>query len=99
MHSLLHMGMCEKMLIAVFVIAVTFGAVPEFQIRIVKLCPVADRTPMSGASRIPGHLSLILNLPVHFLRRHSSVISRGEIEQKEIKKTDHDSDSRANASL
>ena len=92
MHSLLHMGVCEQVLVAVFVIAVALRAVPELQIRVVKLCPVADRTPMSGASRVPGHLSLILDLPVHFLRRHPPVISRGEIEQKEVQKADHDGD-------
>ena len=93
------MGVCEQVLVTVFIITVALRAVTELQIRVVKLCPVADRTLMSGAAGVFVHLSLIFDLPVYFLRRNSPVISRGEIEQKEVQKADYNGDPCADSSL
>ena len=51
----LDMLMCEQMILAIFIVTVTFGAEPEFQIRVVQLRPPADGTFMLGnPSAAPG---------------------------------------------
>ena len=36
------MCMCEQMILAIFIIAITFWTIPEFQIRIIQFCSSAD---------------------------------------------------------
>ena len=49
------MNMRKDMVAAVLIISVTFGAVTEFQILVVLLCPSADRTLMDRAFGLRTH--------------------------------------------
>jgi hypothetical protein len=65
------MLMCEQMILAVFIIAFTFGAEPEFQMIPVLLGSSADRTFMlrDAAARLYlFHIALELIAPVHLFR-------------------------------
>ena len=81
----------KQMILAVFVIAVTFGAISEFQVRIVQFCPSADRTFVPGSVCIyivrPFCLLdffMIFPLPFHLLRRIRLHISGTEEKYREI---------------
>lgn len=61
------MLVCEQMILAVLVIAVAFGAVTEFQMVAVRLCPSADGALVPRAGCRTVHLLAIDLLAVHFL--------------------------------
>ena len=81
------MLMCEQMILAVFVIALTLGAETEFQRRIVEFRPAADSALVLCAARISlwsAHIRLELLPSVHLVRRITLEIPGGEEENDKV---------------
>ena len=54
------MCMCEQMILAIFIIAVTLGTIPKFKVWIIQFSPLTDGAHMPCAVRI--HLNRMLCL-------------------------------------
>ena len=78
--------MCEQMILAIFIIAVAFGAEAKFQMFSVLLCSSADRTFMLGYSRCHLRMDCFLKLlpSVNLSRSHMVVISGSKEENDKI---------------
>lgn len=60
-HLLLYMRMCKKVILTVLIITVALGAIPEFQFRMLKLCPAAYGASVLRSARVS--VTLVLCLP------------------------------------
>ena len=68
------MLMAEQMLLTIFVVAIAFGAKPEFQLGMGLIRPAANGTFMLCNRCAPAHPPLILVLPLHLLRTADNTI-------------------------
>ena len=85
------MCMCEQMILAILIVAVTFRAVTELQARIIQFCPSTDSAfvfcpiliYVRGTLR-PLYLLLVFSFPLHLFRRIRIRIPCAHKEEQDI---------------
>ena len=76
-----------EMILAVFIVSLTLGAEPKFQIRIIKLRPATDGTAVTGmlfgGPRLIDLLA-VHHFPLHLFRAYPLHITASQEEDQEV---------------